>query len=74
MFLFFSLFTALLVCARMFARANITVLYSDIGRKLLNFIFLAYTNVSSVTKLTEWVAPPKMACNWSRVLLSRNQS
>ena len=40
----------------LFARAYIIVSYSDVGRKLsingYHFIFLAYTNVCSVTELT----------------------
>ena len=58
-FIFLSLFTVLFVARAfsylLFARAYIIVLYSDIGRKLsINsyiFIFLAYTNVCSVTVL-----------------------
>ena len=47
------------------------VLYSDVGHILyINgyyFIFLAYTNVCSIAELTQWVAPPKMVCNWYRI-------
>ena len=54
-----------------FARAYIIVLYSNVGHKLsingYHFIFLAYTNVFSVTELTWWVAPPKIVCNWYRI-------
>ena len=59
-FLFFFQFTVLYVARAfsmlMFTHAYIIVLYSDIGRKHsiygYNFIFLAYTNVCSVTELT----------------------
>ena len=62
MFLFF--FTVFKMCYLLrahfpiflFARACIIVLYPDVGRKLsINsyyFMFLAYTNVCSVTELT----------------------
>ena len=75
-FYFLSLFNVLFVARAfsyfLFARAYIIVLYSaDVGRILyINgyyFIFLAYTNVCSVTELTWWVAPPKMVYNWYRV-------
>ena len=73
LFVFFNFsFTVYCVicCAHFFlfvARACLyIVLYSDVGRKLsingYNFIFLAYTNVCSVTELTQWVAPPEMVC------------
>ena len=75
-FYFLSLFDLLFVARAfsyfLFARACIIVLYSaDVGRILyINgyyFIFLAYTNVCSVTELTYWVAPPKMVYNWYRI-------
>ena len=30
-------------------------------------------HVLSATVLTQWVAPPKMFCNWYRIYWSRNQ-
>ena len=54
--LFYVLFVASAFSYFLFARAYIIVLYSYVGRKLsINgyyFVFLAYTNVCSVTELT----------------------
>ena len=72
-------FTVLCVicCARVFLFFVRACLYhcdvysADVGRILyINgyyFIFLASTNVCSVTELTQWVAPPKMVYNWYRI-------
>ena len=75
MFYFLSLFNVLFVARAfsyfLFARAYIIVgciqLTLDAYFILTVSIFLAYTNVCSVTELTQWAAPPKMICNWYRI-------
>ena len=71
--LFYVLFVARAFSCFLFARACIIVMYIQLTLDayfiltVVFFIFLAYTNVCSVTELTLWVAPPKMVYNWYRI-------